>query len=133
MCVQGVMLRCKKSLGSVFLIMDHPLSERLRKTFRNKYHHFWRTLNRNKGNSGRSRSARTEENISLVRNLLQNDPRNISARRNGFGISPASLNRITREELKWHPYRIIVRHTLKQADCQRRLTFSRWFVLRPMP
>ena len=86
-----------------------------------KCHHFEPSLNHKKGNSGRSRSARTEENTSLLRNLLQNDPRNVSARRSGLGISPASFNRITREELRWQPYRIIVRHALKQADYQRRL------------
>ena len=35
-----------------------------------KYHNFGTSLNRNKGNSGRSRTARTEENITQVRNLL---------------------------------------------------------------
>ena len=76
-----------------------------------KYHNFGTSLNRNKGNSRRSKTARTEENITQVRNLLQNDPRNVSARRNGLGISPATFNRITRQELRWHPCRIIVRHS----------------------
>ena len=30
----------------------------------------------------------------------------VSAQRNGLGISPASFNRITREELRWHSYRL---------------------------
>ena len=58
--------------------------------------------NRNKGNSGRRRVARSEENVAAVRNLLEENPENVSARRNGLGISRSSFNRITKLELRWH-------------------------------
>ena len=105
MCAQGV-VTVQRQFRERF--PDRTIQENV-----SKYHHCRTSLNRNSGNSG--------ENIAQVRNLLQNGPRNVSARRNGLGISPPSFNRITREELRWHPYRIIVRHALKQADYQRRL------------
>ena len=36
-----------------------------------KYHTYDTSLNHNKGNSGRSRTARSQENIMRVRNVLQ--------------------------------------------------------------
>ena len=43
-----------------------------------KYHTFGTSLNLNKGNSRRSRMARTPENIMRVRNVLQNNAGNMS-------------------------------------------------------
>ena len=84
--------------------------------------------NRNKGNSGRRRVARSEENVAAVRNLLEENPENVSARRNGLGISRSSFNRITKFELRWHPYRIHIRHSLLQTDFPRRVRFSEWWI-----
>ena len=56
--------------------------------------------NRNKGNSGRRRVARSEENVAAVRNLFEENPENVSAHRNGLGISRSSFNRITKFELR---------------------------------
>ena len=86
-----------------------------------KYHTFGTSLNRNKGNSERSRTARTPENIIRVMNVSQNNARNISTRRNGLDISASTFNRITYQGLRFHPYRIVVRDELKRADYQRRL------------
>ena len=58
--------------------------------------------NRNKGNSGRQRTARSAENIEAVRTLLLENPGNVRARHQLFGISPASFNRITKLDLRWH-------------------------------
>ena len=49
------------------------------------------TLNLNKGNSGRRRTTRTEENIAAIRALLEENPR-VSARRNPIDISSSSFN-----------------------------------------
>ena len=54
------------------------------------------TSNLNKGNSGRRRTARSEEIVAAVRALLEQNPRNVSARRNPIEITSASFNRITR-------------------------------------
>ena len=36
--------------------------------------------------------------------MLENNPRNISAKRNGMGLSAATFNKIPREELHWYPH-----------------------------
>ena len=90
-----------------------------------KYENSGTSLNLNKSNSGRRRTTRTAENIDAVRDLLQENP-HMSARRNPIPISRASFNRITRQDIKWHPYRMHVRHELLPADFARRLRFSVW-------
>ena len=52
----------------------------------------------------------------------------VSARRNPVGISTSGFNRITRLDLRWHPYRMHVRHALLANDLPRRLRYSEWFI-----
>ena len=54
--------------------------------------------------------------------MLENNQRNLSSRRDGMRLSAATLNRITREELRCYPYKIKVRHHLKENDSQRRFS-----------
>ena len=89
-----------------------------------KYQATGTSLNRNRGNSGRRRTGRSEENTDAVRNLLQQNPRNISARRNGLGLPSATFNRITRLDLGWHPYQMKARHKLLPGDLPRRQEFA---------
>ena len=88
----------------------------------------------NKGNSGRPKTARSAENIEAVRNAIEEAngerlngerPR-LSCRRNRLGLSSATFNRITRLDLRFHPYQMIKRHQLHQGDHLRRLQFCRW-------
>ena len=58
------------------------------------------SLNLNKSNSGRRRTTRSEENIAAVRDLLQQNPGNVSVRRNPLPISRTGFNRITRLDLR---------------------------------
>ena len=102
-----------------------PLRNTILKNVR-KYQNTGTSLNRNKGNSGRRRSARSEENIAAVRELLEQDP-HVSSRRNPIAVSQPTFNRITRLDLRWHPYRMHVRQELLQNDWPRRLRFSEWF------
>ena len=102
-----------------------PLRNTILKNVR-KYQNTGTSLNRNKGNSGRRRSARSEENIAAVRELLEQDP-HVSSRRNPIAVSQPTFNRITRLDLRWHPYRMHVRQELLQNDWLRRLRFSEWF------
>ena len=60
-----------------------------------KYERSGTSLNLNKGNSGRRRTATSVQNVDVVRVLLENNP-NINARRNDSGLSRASFNRITK-------------------------------------
>ena len=86
------------------------------------------TLNRNKGNSGRSRTGRSEANIEAARQRLADHPTGTSARRNGVGLPSATFNRITRLDLNMHPYRMHIRHQLLPRDYARRMQFARWLV-----
>ena len=92
-----------------------------------KYGEHGTSLNRNTGRSGRPRTGRSQENIELVREAVERNPR-ISSRRNGTGIPHSTFNNITRNDLHLHPFHIHVQHQLLPADYDRRVTFSRWFL-----
>ena len=64
-----------------------------------KYQNTGTSLNRNKGNSGRRRTGRSEENIAAVRELLEENPHVIS-RQNPVAVMQSTFNRITRLELR---------------------------------
>ena len=82
-----------------------------------KYQTTGTSLNRNKGNSGRRRTALSEENVAVVRDLLEETPRGVSARRNHVEVSKSSFNRITRLDLRWHPYRMQYGMSYCQTTC----------------
>ena len=81
-------------------------------------------LNRNKGNSGRRRTGRSEANIETVRQRPDEHPTGTSARGNGVGLSHATFNRITRLDLKLQSYRTHIRHQLLPQDYARRMQFA---------
>lgn len=93
-----------------------------------KYETHATSLNRNPNNSGRRRTGRSQENIDEVQEALENNPKEITCRENGLGLTSATFNRICRLDLKWHPYRMTRRHQLKQGDYDRRTAFSEWFL-----
>ena len=51
-----------------------------------KYQNTGTSLNRNKSNSGKRRTSRNEANITAVRELLEETPRGVSARRNAVAV-----------------------------------------------
>jgi len=83
--------------------------------------------NRNQKNSGRRRTGRSAENIEHLRNAIKLNP-NISCIRNGLGLSPATFNRITRQDLNFHSHVMKRRHELKDIDFLRRMAYSEWLV-----
>ena len=89
-----------------------------------KYRNHTTSLNRNKENSGRRRSARTVECIEAVSSLERN-PR-VCTRDNGL-LTKSSFGRIAKRGLKFHPYHMYIRHELKDNDFQRRLDFCELF------
>ena len=76
----------------------------------------------NKGRSGRRRTARTPENIELVRESLTQHG-NRSSRRNGLGSSRSSLHRIAKLYIRFHPYVMITRQELRDGDPVQRMAF----------
>ena len=93
--------------------------------------------NLNKMHSGRPRSARTVANIDRVR-LLLNQERDLavgffrsSARRNNLMVSKSTFNRITRLDLKHHPY-VVARHChLSDRAKQLRITMAQFLIRQP--
>ena len=65
-----------------------------------KYQQDGTSLNVNKERSGRRREARTPENIERVRELLGDQQRRVTCRRNTLGITKSTFNLITRLDLK---------------------------------
>ena len=103
-----------------------PSKQTVIKTFR-KFGREGSCHNLNKGRSGRTRTARTAENIELVRrSLTENGQR--SSRRNGLGLSRRTFQRIVRLDLNFHPYVLIRRQKLKDGDPAQRLAFCNQFV-----
>ena len=103
-----------------------PSKQTVIKTFR-KFEREGSCHNLNKGRSGRTRTARTAENIELVRrSLTENGQR--SSRRNSLGLSRRTFQRIVRLDLNFHPYVLIRRQKLKDGDPAQRLAFCNQFV-----
>ena len=74
-----------------------------------KYERNFTSRNLNKGRSGRQKTIRTADNIQAVERALQINPR-ISARRNGLGLTKTTFNCITKKDLRWHPFKMLIRH-----------------------
>ena len=81
--------------------------------------------------SGRPRSVRTPPNIQAVKDVLDEDaikdpdaPDINSARKNVLGISKSSWQRIAKDDLHYHSYKLIVSQKLKPEDHARRVRFA---------
>ena len=101
-----------------------PPSDSTVKRLVNKLNNQHSLLDQNKGNSGRSRTARTEANIQQVGQSLTNDTQQ-PCRKNNSGLSKSSFSRITNNDLHFHPFRMAVRQELGQNDKVNRLAFAR--------
>jgi len=102
-----------------------PSAQAFRKTFA-KFQREGTCHNLHKGNSGRLRAVRTQENYARFRASLEENGKR-SSRRNGLQISPTSFRRIAKE-IKFHPYVLVSRQKLKDTDLPRRLEFCNWFL-----
>ena len=78
----------------------------------------------NKRSSERKITTRKQENMEEVRQAVERNQGRISARRNGFRISPSLFCWIVKKDLPWHPYKMIRRHNLKDSDYERRIGFN---------
>ena len=88
--------------------------------------------NLNKGNSGRRMSGRSDHNIDQVRALLEDQvdkkPDEIvcSSRRNNLDLTKSTFNRITRLDIKFHPYKILRRQKISPRNVNFRLSMGRF-------
>lgn len=73
----------------------------------------------------RPRTIRTPENVEHVRRDVITSPRRSTRRRaQALGMSRRSLQRILKQELKFHPYKIMVVQKILPTDHLQRLQFS---------
>ena len=98
----------------------------------------WRTVkkfenertvhNVNKGRSSRTRSARSQENIKVVRQSAVQSPKKSCRRRSQeLGLSRMSTVRILKLDLKLFPYHLQVKHKLTAQDKRARVEMCNWF------
>ena len=78
-----------------------------------KYQNIGTSLNRNKSNSGRRRTARNEANTAAVRKLLEETPRGLSARRNCCSFEIKLQQDYKTGHSMASLYRMHVRHELR--------------------
>ncbi len=124
--------KCIHRVREEFKIMfpERALPTRLtiRRTIR-KFNTKATLLNLNKGNSGRLKTIRNEENIERIRQkVIEN--RNVSSRRNPSGLAKSSFHNIIKKDLNLFPYKMQVRQQLLDADLPRRIMFCEWFLNR---
>ncbi|KAF2346939.1 Protein of unknown function DUF4817 [Trinorchestia longiramus] len=84
-----------------------------------------KSLNLNKGRSGRKRTGRSEENVRIVQGALTENLQ-ISARKSRLDVTKSTFNRIITLDLNWHPYKMHVRNKLLDDNLHRRLNFAQW-------
>ena len=109
----------------------NPPTDKTIRRIISKFRNTGSVANQNSGRSGRRRTARTPENVARVQEAIvaaNNQNVSISARRNGLGISSATFNRITKNDLNWHPYQMFIRHQLENNDFERRINFCQWLL-----
>lgn len=104
----------------------NPIRNTISKNVR-KYQNTATSLNRNKSNLARRRTATNEPNSAAIRQMFQEILRGVSAPHIHVAVSKSSFNRITRLDLQWHPYRMDVKHKLRPNDLPRLLRYSNWF------
>ena len=118
----------RRNFGQIFPERISPTKKTVRKTVQ-KFNEHGTTLNRNKGNSGRKRTARTQENVEMVQNVIDENPRS-TIRRNENGLSATTFHRILHKDLGLKAYKVQKKHQLLPNDYHRRMTFCNWLLQR---
>ena len=88
-----------------------------------RYLHHGTIQNRQEKHSGRRRTGRSQENVDAVQAALENNPSGLTCRVNTVDLPSGTFNRIVRFDLKWHPYKMKLRHQLKPRDFEQRRGF----------
>ena len=84
--------------------------------------------NRNKGNSGRRVSARTELNIDTVRESTVRSPKKSIRRRSSeLGLTKSTVQRIMKQDFNLYPYKLEIKQTLTDRNKEQRFQMCTWF------
>ena len=116
----------RRNFEQIFPERISPTKKTVRRTVQ-KFNEHGTTLNRNKGNSGRKRIARTQENVEMVQNVIDENPRS-TIRRNESGLSATTFHRILHKDLGLKAYKVQKKHQLLPNDYHRRMTFCNWLL-----
>lgn len=82
-----------------------------------------------RGNSGRPKSATSEENIRRVQNAIESDPRKSARRLSAqLNMKKSSVHNILRQNLKLFPYKIQVLQTQTEQNKRDRVAFCRRYL-----
>ena len=92
-------VKVKKAFVEKFPDRKPPSTSSIQRNIQ-KYEAKGTSHNLNKGNSGRHRSGRTEDNIKAVKELLERDPNSAVSRRNPLGLSRSTFHSIMTKDLK---------------------------------
>ena len=75
----------------------------------------------NQTHSGRLKTSRTPDNIERVRDSVNQNPgTSIRRRSQELGLARESLRLILEDDLKLHPYRIQIKHSMTDSDKEKR-------------
>lgn len=86
-------------------------------------------IDRHKGNSGRPRTGRSDDNILQVYESYLEDPTvSIRKRAAQLDLTSSTIQRIMRKDLALYPYRITKRHELLDRDYPVRVQLADWFL-----
>ena len=75
-----------------------------------KFNEHGNILNRNKGNSGRKITQRTENIIAIFQLAITENP-TVSVRRNDTNLTKSTFHRILRKDIGFHPYNMQIKQT----------------------
>ena len=68
--------------------------------------------------------------MAATQRNIQRNP-SVSTRKNNAPVSKHPFNRITRNDLKIHPYHVHTEQALEAGDPARRIAFCQWVLGRP--
>jgi hypothetical protein len=116
--------KVRRAFIEKFPLRSSPNKKTVYKTV-SKFDEHGSILNRNKGNSGRKITKRTEANVAFVRQLITENP-HCSVRRNGSGLTKTTFHKILQKDIGMHPYKMQRKHQLLPHDYVRRRAFCNW-------
>ena len=77
-----------------------------------------------KRRTGGNRTVRTPENIDRVRDAALRSPnRSVRLRASNLNLSQSTVRRILKEDLKFHPYKLVITQQLLEGDYNQRKLF----------
>ena len=125
----GAMKNCGQVIRAFKETLPEMNSLDMKSVYRSvrKFNEHGNILNRNKGNSGRKITQRTEDNIAIVQRVITKNLA-ISVRLNETNLSKSTFHRILKKDICLYPYKMQIKYELQPCDYARRRAFCNWFI-----